>query len=115
MEWTQIIVAAITAFASIAAAVIAKRTGKEAKKTAETAEKTSVAVVDLMRNEITKIYYKRQDVGELYEYERQSLDKMYQGYHEAGGNSFVDDIYAQMRKWKVIGSGKQIGSGKEDK
>jgi len=126
MEWTQIIVAAITALASIAAAVIAKKTGETARKTAEetrktaeesrktaiTAEKTGAAVVDLMRNEITKIYYKRQDINELYEHERESLDKLYQGYHEAGGNSFVDDIYTQMRGWKVVGSGKKIGGEK---
>ena len=136
MEWTQIIVAAITALASIAAAVIAKKTGETARKTAEeskktaeetkktaeesqktamAAEKTAAAVVDLMRNEITKIYYKRQDIGELYEHERESLDKLYQGYHAAGGNSFVDDIYTQMRTWKVVGSGKNLGSGREGK
>ena len=127
MDWTQIIITAIPVIGSIVTVILtsmtrktaektqaeAKRTQEDTKRTKEAVEKTTAAVTDLMRNEITKLYYKRQDVGELYEHERQSLDKMYKGYHAAGGNSFVDDIYAEMRTWKVIGSGKMIGEVKQ--
>ena len=102
MDITSILIAAIPVIGEIALLVITNATRKTAKK-------TTTAVTDLMRNEITKLYYKRQSIKQLYEYERESLDKMYEGYHEAGGNSFIDDIYNQMRKWDVVGAGKKIG------
>ena len=102
MDWTNIIIAAIPVIGSIATVIITSVTRSDSKK-------MTAAVTDLMRNEITKLYYKRKATKQLYEYERASLEKMYEGYHGAGGNSFVDDIYTAMRKWDVVGSGEKIG------
>ena len=108
MDWTSILIASVPVIGAIVTTVITSR------QTRKDIKKSTVAIVDLMRNEIMKLYYKRQDVEQLYQFERESLDKMYEGYHEGGGNSFVDDIYNQMRNWKVIGSGKRIeGSEKQ--
>lgn len=56
------------------------------------------------RDRITAIYYKHSDEGEptLRQYERESLDTLYASYKTLGGNSFVQDLYSQMRHWKVI-------------
>lgn len=56
------------------------------------------------RDRITAIYYKHSDEGEptLRQYERESLDTLYASYKTLGGNSFVQDLYGQMRHWKVI-------------
>ena len=55
------------------------------------------------RDRITATYYKHSDDEEptLRQYERESLDKLYASYETLGGNSFVMDIYKQMREWKV--------------
>ena len=52
----------------------------------------------------TATYYKHSDDEEptLRQYERESLDKLYASYETLGGNSFVQDLYEQMRHWKVI-------------
>ena len=56
------------------------------------------------RDRITATYYKHSDDEEptLRQYERESLDKLYASYITLGGNSFVQDLYKQMRNWKVI-------------
>lgn len=55
------------------------------------------------RDRITSTYYKHIDEEQptLRQYERESLDKLYESYITLGGNSFVKDIYSQMRNWRV--------------
>ena len=57
-----------------------------------------------LRSAITAIYYKHVDeeTPTLREYERKNLDDLYDGYHTLKGNHFVDDLYRQMREWKVV-------------
>ena len=102
MDWTTIVVTALTVAGAITTTIITSR------QTRKDIKKVSVAQLDLMRNEIVKIYYKRQDIKELYQHERESLDKLYEGYHNGGGNSFVEDIYNEMRHWKVVSAGHRI-------
>lgn len=58
----------------------------------------------LLRSQITEIYYKHSGAVEpsMREYERKNLDDLYEGYKALGGNHYVDDIYAEMRTWKVL-------------
>lgn len=57
-----------------------------------------------LRNDITAIYYKHCDEAEptLREYERQNLDSIFAAYKALKGNNYVDDLYNQMRRWKVV-------------
>ncbi len=58
----------------------------------------------LLRSDITEMYYKHAGSVEpaLREYERKNLDDLYEGYKALGGNHYIDDIYEDMRRWKVI-------------
>lgn len=58
----------------------------------------------MLRSNITGIYYRHVDEEQptLREYERKNLDDLYAGYHTLKGNHFVDDLYKQMRDWKVV-------------
>jgi len=58
----------------------------------------------LLRSRIREIYYHHADdaAPEIREYERQDLDDLYAGYKALGGNHFVDDLYENMRAWKVV-------------
>lgn len=58
----------------------------------------------VLRSSITAIYYRHCDeqTPTLREYERKNLDDLYAGYHTLKGNHFVDDLYKQMRDWKVV-------------
>ena len=58
----------------------------------------------LLRSDIMAIYYRHCDEEEptLREYERKTLDALYDAYTAQGGNSFVSDLYNdQMRHWHV--------------
>lgn len=57
----------------------------------------------LLRTEIMSIYYRHCDEEEptLREYERKNLDALFAAYEELRGNTFVQDIYNEMRHWHV--------------
>lgn len=57
----------------------------------------------LLRDAIEQIYYKNYENKTLREYERKSLDSLFLAYYEGlHGNSFVCDIYKEMREWEII-------------
>lgn len=58
----------------------------------------------MMRSDITDTYYRHSGEAEptLREYERKNLDDLYDGYKALGGNHYIDDIYKEMREWKVV-------------
>ena len=58
----------------------------------------------LLRSEILHIYYKHLDDGEIPQFRRQNVDYLYNAYKELGGNSFIDDVYEEIRDWKIISS-----------
>ena len=58
----------------------------------------------LLRSEILHIYYKHLDDGEIPQFRRQNVDYLYKAYKELGGNSFIDDVYEEIRDWKIISS-----------
>jgi len=57
----------------------------------------------LLRTDIMSIYYRHCDEEEptLREYERKQLDALVEAYTVLRGNTFVADIYEQMRHWHV--------------
>lgn len=58
----------------------------------------------LLRSKIMDIYYKHEGEADptLREYERKNLDALYQAYNGLHGNTFVADIYGEMRHWRVV-------------
>ena len=55
----------------------------------------------LLRDKMEDKYYKHEEDKTLREYERKSVDSIYKAYKVLGGNSFVDDIYSQIREWEI--------------
>ena len=94
----QIIITIITGIVSVITCVISNRTSKKVDKNHK---QMNNAILSMMRNDIVDIYYKNVGAKKLQQYEREALDKLYDGYSENGGNSFVGDIYEAMRKWEV--------------
>lgn len=95
----NIVISLISGLVSIITCVIANRTSKKIDKNHGEMNK---ALLSMMRNDIVDIYYRNKEQRKLKQYEREALDKLYEGYTEGGGNSFVKDLYGEMRKWEVI-------------
>lgn len=56
----------------------------------------------LLRNEIMKTYYKYKGGNKIPRYAKESVLKCYEAYVSLKGNSFVQDIVAEIREWEVI-------------
>lgn len=56
----------------------------------------------LLRADMMKVYYKHRDEDKLHEYEKQNFVFEYAAYKSLGGNSFIDDINAEIKGWEVI-------------
>ena len=65
-------------------------------------ESLKEGVKALLRSEILKIYYHNCDKKELRQYQREALDKLYEAYRALGGNSFIVDVYEEIRDWRVF-------------
>lgn len=56
----------------------------------------------LLRSDMLRIYYKgRARHDTIRQHERENLDAEYKAYKALGGNSFIDDIYCEIKKWSV--------------
>ena len=56
----------------------------------------------LLRCEILNIYYKGLDKREIHQYEAENLVKLYEAYKALGGNSFIDEVYSDIREWRIV-------------
>ena len=65
-------------------------------------EKSDKAVLSLMRNEITNIYYENVAAKSLKSYEKENLNALYEAYKAMGGNSYVQALEKEMNTWQVV-------------
>lgn len=56
-----------------------------------------------LRHDITNIYETYRDVKKLPVLIHQDLCYLYQHYEREGGNSYVHDIYEEMKTWEIDG------------
>lgn len=55
-----------------------------------------------LRTAMLHTYYRCKEMEEIRQYERENFDKLYHAYKKLGGNSFVDDIYKEIRTYNVV-------------
>lgn len=56
----------------------------------------------LLRSEMLRIYYRHRDTVEIRQYEYENFVYLYEAYKKLKGNSFIDKIYAEVKKWIII-------------
>ena len=56
----------------------------------------------LLRDAMLHTYYKNLDSKKIRQYEKENFVLLYQAYKALKGNSFIDDIYTELRAWEVI-------------
>lgn len=55
-----------------------------------------------LRAEMLRTYYNNREADTIRQYEKENFIFMYKAYKALGGNSFIDDIYEEIRHWEVI-------------
>lgn len=56
----------------------------------------------LLRADMLAIYYHNRGNDQIRQYEKENFIYEYKAYKALGGNSFIDDIYNEVRKWEVV-------------
>ena len=56
----------------------------------------------LLRSDMLRTYYKHRESAVIRQYEKENFIYLYTAYKALGGNSFIDDIYNEIRTWDVI-------------
>ena len=56
----------------------------------------------LLRADMLRTYYKHSDEDQIRQYEKENFIFEYKAYKALGGNSFIDDIYDEVRRWDVV-------------
>lgn len=72
-----------------------------AKKINKNVKDVQEGVKCMLRKDMMDTYYGSRDDKTLHEYEKKNFLAEYEAYKALGGNSFVDDICAEIRKWDI--------------
>jgi hypothetical protein len=56
----------------------------------------------LLRAAMLQTYYRYRDADQIRQYDKENFLLLYKAYKGYKGNSFIDDIAAEVRKWEVI-------------
>lgn len=56
----------------------------------------------LLRAEMLRVYYHNLDKRTIRQYELENFIKCYEAYKALGGNSFIDEVNIEVRKWKIV-------------
>ncbi len=55
-----------------------------------------------LRTAMLNTYYACKDAKKIHQYEIENFHKNYNAYKALKGNSFIDDIYEEVRHWEVV-------------
>lgn len=55
-----------------------------------------------LREAMLRMYYKNKDDEKIRQYEKEHFVYCYEAYKALKGNSFIDDIYKEVRTWEVV-------------
>lgn len=56
----------------------------------------------MLRSDMLRVYYKHKDEDRIRQHEKEAFILEYSAYKALGGNSFIDDVCAEVRKWEVV-------------
>ena len=55
-----------------------------------------------LRSEMLHIYYRNYIEGIIRQYEYENFVALYEAYKTLGGNSFIDKIYEEIKRWEIV-------------
>lgn len=56
----------------------------------------------MLRSDMLRVYYKHREDDRIRQHEKEAFILEYSAYKALGGNSFIDDVCAEVRKWEVV-------------
>lgn len=65
-------------------------------------EKLTTSSNDILRKEMTDIYYRYLPYKKILQYDKKCFVKLYNDYGAQGGNSYINEINNEISKWEVV-------------
>lgn len=63
---------------------------------------------DLLRKDMTDIYYMYLPYKKILDFDRKCFTKLYDDYTAQGGNSYIQDINTELRSWEVVATKEDL-------
>ena len=63
---------------------------------------------DLLRKDMTDIYYKYLPYKKILQYDKKCFIKLYHDYGAQGGNTYIDAIWEEIQTWEVVLSKEEL-------
>lgn len=55
-----------------------------------------------LRSDMLRIYYHHRESEKIRQYEYENFIMLYEAYKALKGNSFIDKIYTEVKKWEIV-------------
>ncbi|MBP3654720.1 MAG: hypothetical protein J6J04_04730 [Oscillospiraceae bacterium] len=55
-----------------------------------------------LRTDMLRTYYRHKDEKKIRQYEKENFEHNYRAYLALHGNSFIEDIYDEVKHWEVV-------------
>lgn len=75
---------------------------KSVKETRVKLEKVAEGNKCQLRGDMLAIYYHNKESRKIRQYEYENFIMLYEAYKALKGNSFIDKIYDEVKKWEII-------------
>lgn len=79
-----------------------KQFTEQDEKLLEKLDKLTQSSNDLLRKDMTDIYYKYLPYRKILQYDKESFLKLYHDYAAQGGNTYITDVYNELKDWEVV-------------
>ncbi|MBP3654140.1 MAG: hypothetical protein J6J04_01745 [Oscillospiraceae bacterium] len=55
-----------------------------------------------LRTDMLRVYYRHKDEKKIRQYEKENFEHNFHAYIALKGNSFIEDIHAEVKTWEVV-------------
>ena len=74
----------------------------KSEKIQESMNLINISQMDLMRYNMNRLYYKYRPFKKILECDKKAFMKIYEDYHNQGGNTWIDTLYSEVTNWEPV-------------
>ena len=68
----------------------------------QTSKMLKTSQLDLLRYDMNRLYYKYRPYKKMLDCDKKAFIKFYTDYHDAGGNTWIDTLYEEVKEWGIV-------------
>ena len=76
--------------------------GTQMQRIQQTVDLLNTSQMDLMRYNMNRLYYKYRPFKKILDCDKKAFIKLYNDYHEMGGNTWIDTLHDEVITWEII-------------